>query len=59
VLSVAKVNVDENRDLALDFGITSLPTIAVFKGGDLIERFIGMRSKKALLADLAAYLTPR
>lgn len=55
VLSVAKVNVDENRDIALDFGVRALPTIAVFNGGDLVERFIGTRSRKVLLSVLAAH----
>lgn len=59
VISVVKIDVDENREIALDFDVTCLPTITVFRGGDVVARLIGSRGKNALLGDLAAYLMPR
>ena len=40
-LKVAKVDVDENPRLAVDYGIMSIPTLALFKKGKLVDRFIG------------------
>lgn len=40
-IAVAKVNVDENRDLALEYGIMSIPTIIVFDRGNEFRRFVG------------------
>ena len=39
--TVAKVNVDENGDLAARFGISSIPSLLVFKGGRIVERAVG------------------
>jgi len=40
-VAVLKVNVDENPDLALEYGVMSLPTIIVFHQGREVERFVG------------------
>lgn len=45
---IAKVNVDQQRDLALKFGIQSIPTILVFQDGRLVDRLIGVRKKDEL-----------
>lgn len=45
---IAKVNVDQQRDLALKFGIQSIPTILVFQDGRLVDRLIGVRMKDEL-----------
>ncbi|NPV90462.1 MAG: thioredoxin [Firmicutes bacterium] len=47
-LLVGKLNVDENRKLALDFGVTAIPTVLVFKGGEVVERVVGYRHKDEL-----------
>jgi len=49
---VAKVNVDDNPDLAAKFGVRGIPTLLIFKGGELKETIVGMTSKKALLDKL-------
>lgn len=45
---IAKVNVDQERDLALKFGIQSIPTILVFQEGRLVDRLVGVRTKDEL-----------
>jgi thioredoxin 1 len=55
-LVIAKLNVDENPQTAASFGITSIPTMSVFQGGQVVKSIIGAKPKAALLADLAPYL---
>lgn len=55
-LDVVKVNVDENPDLAMRYGITSIPAMKVFVGGEVKKELIGAKPKAALEADLAAFL---
>ena len=46
---IAKVNVDENPELASRFGIMSLPTLAVLKNGRLVQRSVGAKPKRQIL----------
>jgi thioredoxin 1 len=46
---VAKVNVDENGDLANRFGIMSIPTLMVFKNGKIVDQMIGAAPKAQIL----------
>ena len=55
-LVIAKLNVDENPQLAATYGVTSIPTMHVFQGGQIVKTIIGAKPKQALIADLAAYL---
>ena len=55
-LVIAKLNVDENPQTAASYGITSIPTMSVFKGGQVVKSIVGAKPKAALLADLAEYL---
>ncbi len=54
---VAKLNVDENPQTAASYGITSIPTMNVYQGGQIVKTIIGAKPKAALLADLAPYLS--
>ncbi len=45
-VSVVKVNVDENQELAARFGIMSIPTVMMFEGGEQKAQLIGARSQK-------------
>ena len=42
---IGKVNVDENQALAAAYGIMSIPTVIILKGGKIVEQFIGMQPK--------------
>ena len=46
---VGKVDVDENGELAMQFNVMSIPTILIFKNGELAETFIGLQSKETIL----------
>ncbi|MFO0914619.1 MAG: thioredoxin [Pirellulales bacterium] len=47
-VKVVKVNIDDNPQSAQQFGITSIPTLLVFKGGHVRERLVGARPKSQL-----------
>ncbi len=53
---IAKLNVDENPQTAASYGITSIPTMNVFSGGQVVKQIIGAKPKAALVADLGDYL---
>src|ERR1700743_27964 len=55
-LIVAKVNVDENQVTAQRHGILAMPTLSVFRNGEVISQVVGARPKRRLLADLTALL---
>ncbi|MFN7148019.1 MAG: thioredoxin [Microthrixaceae bacterium] len=55
-LRIAKVDVDANQGLALQYGVQSIPTMIVFKDGAEVHRIIGARGKAQLLEDLDSYL---
>jgi thioredoxin 1 len=52
-LAIAKVNVDDNGDLAAQFGVRAIPTLLLFKNGAVVEQFVGMMDKATLKAKLA------
>ncbi len=49
---IGKFNVDENPTTAQKYGIMSIPTIMIFKGGTVVKQFIGVQSKETLLGEL-------
>ena len=53
---IAKLNVDENPQTAASYGITSIPTMNVYSGGDVVKTIIGAKPKAALLSDLQPFL---
>jgi thioredoxin 1 len=53
---IAKLNVDENPQTSASYGITSIPTMNIYKGGQVVKTIIGAKPKAALLADLAPFL---
>jgi thioredoxin 1 len=55
-VKIAKVNVDDNQELATRFGIRAIPTLLLFKGGQVKETMVGMTGKKDLEKKLASHL---
>ncbi|MFM8772951.1 MAG: thioredoxin [Actinomycetota bacterium] len=55
-ITIAKLHVDENPKTAAAYGVTSIPTMNVYKGGEVVKTIIGAKPKAALLADLQPYL---
>lgn len=55
-VSIAKVNVDDNPELAMRFNVMSIPTILVFSGGEVHKRLVGAKGKSQLLQELDEFL---
>jgi thioredoxin 1 len=49
---IAKVNIDDHQDLATQFGIRAIPTLLLFKGGQVVEQVVGLKSKRDLKSSL-------
>ena len=45
---VIKLNIDDSPNAAQNFGVSSIPTIMIFKGGEVVERFVGVQPKNKL-----------
>ena len=54
--TIAKLNVDENPRTSAQFGVRSIPTLLIFKNGQLVERIVGAQPKQAIAARLAAHV---
>lgn len=48
-VSVGKINVDEQQELASQFGVMSIPTLIVFKNGKAVNKSVGVRPKQQIL----------
>jgi len=55
-LKVAKVNVDDNQELAMRFSVMSIPTLIVFKNGNPVDQIVGAVSKDHLAGKLKSHL---
>ena len=55
-ITIAKLNVDENPQTSASYGITSIPTMAVFQNGQIVKQIVGAKPKAALLADLGDFI---
>jgi len=51
-VKIAKVNIDEHQKVASDYGIRAIPTLLLFKDGEVAEQIVGLRSKRDLKASL-------
>lgn len=51
-VTVCKVDVDEERELALEYGVSSIPTLLVFRDGKVVNQSIGAMPKERILAML-------
>ena len=55
-LVVGKMDVDANPSTPMSFGVMSIPTLVLFKGGEPVERIVGLQQKPQLLARLTPHL---
>lgn len=56
-LKIAKINIDENQQYAAQLGVTSIPTMAVFKNGQLVDKIIGAMPKQSIVSRLQPHMT--
>ncbi|MFZ1751817.1 MAG: thioredoxin [Saprospiraceae bacterium] len=54
--TIGKVNVDENPEISLKYGIRSIPTILIIKDGEVVDKQVGVTTKASLEAKLVAHL---
>jgi thioredoxin 1 len=54
-LKIGKLNVDENRDTAIKYGISSIPTLLLFKNGEVVKKIIAM-SKNEIITEISQFL---
>ena len=55
-IRVVKLNIDENPGAARDYQIMSIPTLSVFRNGEVVKQIVGAKPKAAILRDLESYL---
>jgi thioredoxin 1 len=55
-LDVVKLNVDENPQTARRYGVMLVPTLNLFRGGEVVKQVIGARSRSALMREFADFL---
>ena len=55
-LTIVKLNVDENPQVSASYGITSIPTLHVYQGGQVVKTVIGARPKSVLLKELEPFI---
>lgn len=55
-IKVVKVNVDLEPNLAMEYKVTGIPLLGIFKGGQLVKQLVGARPKAAIMQELAELL---
>ena len=55
-LKIAKVNIDDNDAVAAEYGVRAIPTMILFKGGQVAETLVGMMPKASLKTKLAGHM---
>jgi thioredoxin 1 len=56
-ITIAKLNVDENPEIAMRYGVMSIPTLALFIGGVEKKRIIGAMPKRNIVTELSEFIT--
>ena len=54
--TIAKCNVDDCEDIAMRFGVRNIPTLVFVKDGEVVDRTVGVQSKKDLAAKIQLYI---
>ena len=55
-LKIGRLNVDDNRDIAIKYGITAIPTLLLFKKGQVVKELIGAMPKDKILTEISQFL---
>lgn len=53
---VGKIDVDNNQDVSAQYGIRSIPTVLIFKNGEVVDKIVGVERKEVIAAKLNAHL---
>ncbi len=53
---VGKVDVDNNQQVSVDYGIRNIPTLLIFKNGEVVDKIVGVAPKEVIAEKLAAHL---
>ena len=53
-VKIGKVNIDDNPGVAQNYGVEAIPTLMIFKGGEVVNRFVGGQSKSRMQAAIDA-----
>jgi len=55
-LKIGRLNVDDNRDIAIKYGITAIPTLLLFKKGQVVKKLVGAMPKDKILTEISQFL---
>ncbi len=55
-IQIVKLNIDQNPDTAVKYGVMSIPTLNVYKGGEVVKTIVGAKPKAALEKDLTDFI---
>ncbi|GGQ00575.1 thioredoxin 1 [Actinomadura coerulea] len=55
-LDIVKLNIDENPQVPQQYGVMQIPTMNVYRGGEVVKQIMGAKPKAALLRDLAEFI---
>jgi len=58
-LKLAKLNIDDNPEATRTYGVMSIPSLILFKGGKEVARVVGAKPKDAILKDIGPHLEPQ
>ncbi|WP_345207048.1 thioredoxin [Chryseobacterium ginsengisoli] len=53
---VGKVDVDNNQEISMQYGIRNIPTVLIFKGGEVVDKIVGVAPKEVIAEKLSAHL---
>ena len=53
---VGKVDVDNNQQVSVDYGIRNIPTVLIFKNGEVVDKIVGVAPKEVIAEKLSAHL---
>jgi thioredoxin 1 len=56
-IKIAKADIDSQQELAAQYGIRAVPTLLLFRGGQVVEQIVGVRGKRELKASFDRVLT--